>query len=75
MKKTDKLYQAETISVNHIDKGILLAPKFSKGAESALKACINLFNRCFNLHMEIIKPVEQPCSGTRLGLRTHLPRR
>lgn len=39
-------------------KGILLAPKFSKGAESALKACNNLYKRCFDLHVEIIKPVE-----------------
>lgn len=40
-------------------QGILLAPKFSKGAESALKACTNLYKRCFDLHVEIIKPMEQ----------------
>ncbi len=40
-------------------KGILLAPKFSKGAESALKVCANLYKRCFDLHVEIIKPLEQ----------------
>ena len=38
-------------------KGILLAPKFSKGAEYALKACNDLEKRCFSLHAEI-KPVE-----------------
>jgi len=38
-------------------KGILLARDFSKGAESALKACPNLEKRKFVLHVEI-KPDE-----------------
>jgi len=33
-------------------RGILLAPRFSKGAEYALKAC-RLEKRCFDLHVEI----------------------
>ena len=39
--------------------GILLAPMFNTGAEYALRACTNLHKRCFDLHVEIIKPADQ----------------
>lgn len=39
--------------------GILLARDLNAGAEYALRACANLHGRRFDLHVEIIKPIEQ----------------